>query len=119
VKIPLGIFFHPDLLSPNRRRRLFKHLSGDSLAAGIPGSRRPVLSSAWGFLSSTWFSPWMRYCPKSLSLGSLALVLDLFGPICFSIEWSMFLEVVSYLGNLALNLVYADLLFPEIFASIS
>jgi hypothetical protein len=58
VKIPLGIFFHPDLLSPNHCRRLFKHHSGDSLAAGIPGSRRSVLFSVWGFLSSTWVSPW-------------------------------------------------------------
>jgi hypothetical protein len=46
VKIPLGIFFHPDLLSLNRRRCLFKHFSGDFLAAGIPRSRRPVLSLA-------------------------------------------------------------------------
>jgi hypothetical protein len=59
VKIPLGFFFHPDPLSPNRHCPLIKSLSGDFLATEIPGSRRPVLSSAWGFLSSTWFSPWM------------------------------------------------------------
>jgi hypothetical protein len=35
VKIPLGIFFPPDPLSPNHRCHLFKDFSGDSLATGI------------------------------------------------------------------------------------
>jgi hypothetical protein len=49
----------PNPLSPNRRCPLIKTFFGDSLAAGISGSRRPVLSSTWGVSSSASFSPWM------------------------------------------------------------
>jgi hypothetical protein len=59
VKIPFGIFFHPNPLSPKRRRALIKTFSGDSLAAGISRSRRPVLSSTWEVSFSASFSPWM------------------------------------------------------------
>jgi hypothetical protein len=65
VEIPLGISFDPrPSLSPNRRHRLTKDLSGDSLAAGFPGFHRSSLLSAWGFLSSTRFSPWMTVFPQ-------------------------------------------------------
>jgi hypothetical protein len=65
VEIPLGISFHPrPSLSPNRRHRLTKDLSGDSLAVGFPGFRRSSLLSAWGFLSSTRFSPWTAVLPQ-------------------------------------------------------
>jgi hypothetical protein len=78
-----------------------------------------MLSLAWGFLSSTWISPWMTVLSQISLPRCSCPSLDSFGMIYFSIERSMFLEVVSCLGNLALNLVGADLLFPEIFASIS
>jgi hypothetical protein len=54
----------PDPPSPNRRRRLTKNVSGDSLAAEFPGFRRSSLLSAWGFLSSTRFSPWTAVLPQ-------------------------------------------------------
>jgi hypothetical protein len=93
VKIPLGIFFHPrPPLSPNRRRRLFKHHSGDSLAAGIPGSRRSVLFSAWGLLSSTRFLPWTTVLPQ-ISLPRCSCPRSRFvWADLFSIERSMFLR---------------------------
>jgi hypothetical protein len=91
---PWYLFSPPTPITPNRRRRLNKALSGDSLAAGFPGFRRSLLLSAWGFSSSTRFSPWTAVLPQfSLSLGAFALDLDSFGLIRFPLKGAC-LEVV-------------------------
>jgi hypothetical protein len=47
-RYPLVSLSTPDPPTPNRRRRLTKDVSGDSLAIGFPGFRRSSLLSAWG-----------------------------------------------------------------------
>jgi hypothetical protein len=75
-RYPLASSSTPDPLSPNHRRPLIKLLSGDSLATGISGSRRPALSSTWGVTSSASFSPWMTVLSQISHPRCPCLVLD-------------------------------------------
>jgi hypothetical protein len=119
VKMPLGIFFSPPTSSFQTAAAAFSRTTpATSYSPESPDLAGPCSSRHGGSFPPRGFCHGRWYCLKSLFLGAHALVLDSFGPIRFLLKGAC-LEVVSYLGNLDLNLVGVDLFFLEIFASIS
>jgi hypothetical protein len=108
----------PDPLSRNRRRRLTKDVSGDSLAVRIPRFHRSSLLLAWGSFPPRGFRHGRQYCPKSLSLGAYALVLDSFGLIRFSLKGACFRGSFPS-REPRMELSWCRSIFLEMFVSIS